>query len=138
MKKKIKNIAASDTVGTLLLLLMTVTLFSGIYICIVTIYPSDSRPSVNLIGTIENNNITLDHRGGKTLDLNVEIIVSINGTDNRFTVNEYIEDRFKNDGKWDCGERLIYPAGDVENLNVEVTVVDPQSKSVIMMAKLQE
>jgi len=132
------NIAVSETVGTLLLLGISVSLFSVIYLSVLIVSPSPIRPSVNLICTVEKNNITLEHRGGKTLDLDTEIIVTTNGTDETLTVNDYMNNESKENGVWNIGERVVYPAGDITDLKVSVTVVDVYSNSVIMMAVLQE
>jgi len=132
------NIAVSETVGTLLLLGISVSLFSVIYLSVLIVSPSPIRPSVNLICTVEKNNITLEHRGGKTLDLDTEIIVTTNGTDETLTVNDYMNNESKENGVWNIGERVVYPVGDITDLKVSVTVVDVYSNSVIMMAVLQE
>ena len=135
---KSTNIAVSETVGTLLLLGISVSLFSVIYLSVSIVSPSPTRPSVNLICTVEKNNITLEHRGGKTLDLDTEIIVTINGTNETLTVNDYMNNESKENGVWNIGERVVYPAGDITDLKVSVTVVDVYSNSVIMMAVFQE
>ena len=132
------NIAVSEMVGTLLLLVISVSLFSVIYFSVLSVSPSPTKPSVNLICTLENNNITLEHRGGKTLDLDTEITVNINGTNEKFIVNNYINNTFKENGVWNMGERVIYPTGDVADLKVSVSVVDKHSNSLIMMVILQE
>ena len=132
------NIAVSETVGTLLLLGISVSLFSVIYLSVLIVSPSPIRPSVNLICTLEKNNITLEHRGGKTLDLDTEIIVTTNGTNETLTINDYMNNESKENGVWNIGERVVYPAGDITDLKVSVTVVDVYSNSVIMMAVLQE
>ena len=132
------NIAVSEIVGTLLLLGISVSLFSVIYLSVLIVSPSPTRPSVNLICTVEKNNIILEHRGGKTLDLDTEIIVTTNGTNETLTVNDYMNNESKENGVWNIGERVVYPAGDITDLKVLVTVVDVYSNSVIMMAVLQE
>ena len=136
-KMKRGNIAVSEMVGTLLLLVISVTLFSVIYFSVVTVSPSPTRPSVNLICTLEKNNITLEHRGGKTLDLDTEIIVTINDTTERFIVNDYMNDESRENGVWNIGEQVVYPTGDVADLKVSASVVDMHSSSVIMLVVLQ-
>ena len=132
------NIAVTEMVGTLLLLAISISIFSLVYFSVLTVSPNPTKPSVNLICTLENNNITLEHRGGKTLDLDTEITVNINGTNEKFIVNNYINNTFKENGLWNMGERVIYPTGDVTDLKVSVSVVDKHSNSVIMMVVLQE
>lgn len=137
-KVKRRNIAVTEMVGTLLLLVISVSLFSIIYFSVLTVSPYPTKPSVNLICTLENNNITLDHRGGKTLDLETEITVTINGTNEKFIVNNYINNTFKENGVWNIGERVIYPTEDVTDLKVSVSVFDIRSNSVVMTVVLQE
>ena len=131
------NNAVSEIVGTLLLLVISVSLFSVIYLSVITVSPSPTRPSVNLICTLEKNNITLEHRGGKTLDLGTEIIVTINDTTERFIVNDYMNNESWENGVWNIGERVVFPTGDVTDLEVSASVVDVHSNSVIMMVVLQ-
>lgn len=140
MIKKVKrrNIAVTEMVGTILLLVISVAIFSVLYLSIVTVSPNPAQPSVNLICTLDNENITFEHRGGETLDLHTVITVTIDDVNNKFIVDNYINNDFKQDGKWNVGERVIYPTGDVTDLKVSVTVVDKLSNSVIMMVDLQE
>jgi hypothetical protein len=134
---KRRNLAVSETVGTLLLLTISVSLFSVIYSSVLTISPSPTKPSVNLICKFEKNNITLEHRGGKTLDLDTEIIVTINDTTERFIVNDYMNNESRENGVWNIGERVVYPTGDVTDLKVSVSVIDIHTNSVIMLVVLQ-
>lgn len=135
---KRRNIAVTEMVGTILLLVISVAIFSVLYLSIVTVSPNPAQPSVNLICTLDNENITFEHRGGETLDLHTVITVTIDDVNNKFIVDNYINNDFKQDGKWNVGERVIYPTGDVTDLKVSVTVVDKLSNSVIMMVDLQE
>jgi hypothetical protein len=135
---KRRNIAVTEMVGTMLLLVISVAIFSVLYLSIVTVSPNPAQPSVNLICTLDNENITFEHRGGETLDLDTVITVTINDVNNKFIVDNYINNDFKEDGEWNVGERVIYPTGDVTDLKVSVSVVDKLSNSVIMMVDLQE
>ncbi len=131
------NKAVSEMVGTLLLLGMSVSLFSVIYISVLTMYPASSSPSVNLICSIEDNNVTLEHRGGKSLDLNTELILNVDSVNNKFTVGDYLSNESKENGVWNIGERVVYPVGDITDKKVSLSVVDKKSNSVIMMVVFQ-
>jgi hypothetical protein len=131
------NKAVSEMVGTILLLAMSVSFFSIVYISILTIYPLSSSPSVNLICSVEDNNFTLEHRGGKTLDLNTKFIIKIDSSINNFTAGDYLSIESKDDGVWNIGERVVYPVGDITNKKVSLSVVDIESNSVIMMLGFQ-
>lgn len=132
------NIAVSETVGTLLLLGMSITLFSVIYFSIMTIYPISANPSINLICSKDGNNITIEHRGGKTLDLETKIILNIEGYNiPPKTLRELYFTDINCDGFWSIGEIVVYNE-DVTNKNVSVSVIDARSNSVIMMLNFQD
>ena len=132
------NKGVSETVGTLLLLGLSISLFSVIYFSVSTIYPSSTRPSVNLICSVEENNIIIEHRGGKILDLDTKFTVTIAGTNEKFTVGDYLNNGSRDNGVWNIGERVVYPVGDITDMNVSLSVVDVHSNSVIMTVVLQE
>ena len=131
------NKAVSEIVGTLLLLGISISLFSVIYLSVSTIYPSAARPSVNLICSVEKNKIIIEHRGGKTLDLDTKFTVTIAGTNEKFTVSDYLNNKSRDNGVWNIGEQVVLPVGDIADKNVSVSVIDVHSNSIIMMVVLQ-
>jgi len=135
---KSDNKAVSETVGTLLLLGISISLFSVIYLSVLTIYPSSARPSVNLICSVEENNIIIEHHGGKTLDLDTKFIVTIDGTNEEFKVGDYLNNESRIDGIWNIGERVELPVGNITDKKVSLTGVDIHSNSEILMVVLQE
>jgi len=132
--------AVSETVGTLLLLGMSITLFSIIYFSIVTIYPISANPTVNLICFKDENTIIIEHRGGESLSLDTKILLNIGGIDNELTVGEIIENDSNSDGFWSIGERLVYNTtqyydNDIdytENCNLGINIIDKFSNSIVM------
>ena len=132
------NKAVSETVGTLMLLGISVSLFSVLYISIGTIYPSSSSPSANLLSSIENNNIIIEHRGGKTLDFNTKFIVTINKIDSTYVVYDYLSNESRNDSGWNFGEKVVSPVGDLTGKKVTLSVIDIKSNSIILIVDLQE
>src|SRR4030042_6276319 len=110
-KMKRSDKAVSETVGTLMLLGISVFLFSVLYISVVTNYPISASPSVNLLCSIEGNNIIIEHRGGKTLDLDNKFIVTIEEVEQTFIVYDYLNNESRNDSRWDVGERVVCPVG---------------------------
>ena len=145
MKQNIKikrgNKAVSDIVGTILLLIIAVSIFSVLFFVVLSpILMPDSHNhsvSVDIIGTIEGNNIILEHRGGDAISLDSTLLVNIGGLKQKSTVKDYLNNESKEDGDWNMGEKLVYPAGDITGLEVEVTVIDEGSNSVVMAGKLQ-
>jgi hypothetical protein len=109
-----------------------------------TTSPSPIKPPINLICKIEKainvstlNIITIEHRGGKPLDLDAEVIVTFNRTTERFLINDYINNESKKNGVFNIGEQVVYPAGDTTNQNVTISVVDKHSNSLIMLVEIQ-
>jgi FlaG/FlaF family flagellin (archaellin) len=141
LKKNNDNKAVSDIVGTILILLIAIAIFSVLYIFVLSqFFMSDSQsvPVVDIISTIEGNDIILEHRGGDTLSLNLTLSVTIDGLTQKSTVGNYLNIKSKEDGSWGIGERLVYPAaGDISNSMVNVTIIDEENQYVIMMGNLQ-
>jgi flagellin-like protein len=136
-KMKRSNKAVSEIVGTLLLLGMAISLFSVIYISILTLYPATSSPSVNLLCSFEDKNVTIEHRGGKSLGINTKLILNVDGVTDDFPVSKNLTNEAKANGLWDIGERIVYFVGDITNKNVSVSVVDIKSNSLIMLVVFQ-
>jgi len=107
--------AISETVGTLLLLGIAISLFSVIYFSVVTIYPISTHPSVNLICSNEENDIIIEHRGGKTLDLDTKFIVTMAQTSESFTAFEALDNESKSNGLWNMGEKIVYNLVSIKN-----------------------
>jgi len=132
------NKAVSETVGTMILLGISISLFSVIYFSVMTIYPNSISPSVNLICSYDENNIIIENRGGKTLDLDTKFIVTIDGISEKFAIYDYLNSESKDNGIWNIGEQVVYPIGDITDKNVSLSVIDVHSNSVIMMVNVQD
>jgi len=131
--------AISETVGTLILLGISVSLFSVLYVSVMVINPTSASPSVNLICSLDGNNITIEHRGGKTLDLDTRLIVTKNEQNWNEPVSGYLSDEAKNNTVWNVGEHVVYPVpGGITNEKLSLSVVDGESNSVILLINLQE
>lgn len=130
---KRSNKAVSEVVGTLLLLGMSISFFTVIYISVLTLYPTATSPSVDFICSVDDNNVTLEHRGGKSLNLDTELILSIDSINDKFTAGDYLNNEAKVNGVWNIGERVVYPVGDITDKKVSLTVIDIKSNSVIML-----
>jgi len=137
IKWKKSDDAVSEVIGAILMVGIGVALFSILYFIVMSYPFTPSSPVVDIVGTIEGNNIILEHRGGDSLDLDVTVSFIVGGTRISATVDDYLIDSNGNN-RWDIGERLVYPSGDMTNLQVEATVVDMDSNSIVMMGVLQE
>ena len=79
MSFKKNNKAVSEVLGTILLLVISVSLFSVVYVSLFSIDVEPNSPSINLVGTIDNNKLFLEHRGGEDISDNGMLIMSYNG-----------------------------------------------------------
>jgi len=146
INRKIKsNNALSEVLGTILLLGITVSVFSVVYASFFSIEVGPSSPYVNIVGTIENNNLILEHRGGKSLELDTKVIFYMqDGSTHNCIVGDadYLITIYKNDGEWGIGERFVFPLNSLSNYvpfePIDVLVVDITSNSVILRGTLQE
>jgi FlaG/FlaF family flagellin (archaellin) len=151
MKIKRTDDAVSEIVGTILLLMIVVAVFSGIYIIVLT-PPSDTpQPFVTIVGKLEEMDgeienlgnldetadVVLIHGGGEPISLDSKILMTIGSTIVNMTVGNCLDAKSKEDGAWTIGERIIYPVGNETCLHVEVTIVDVASNSVIFMGAVQ-
>lgn len=162
MKMKIRkaNDAVSEVLGTVLLLGMAVSLFSLLSFTVLSFPFNPSSPSVNVVGYVEDINLTLDgyvedinvtleHYGGESLDSTTVVIISINenskkinieGILNKDDLNWSLDDE-NNNHLWDLGEKIIYHHHPDSNENIigkqiEFKIVDIKSNSVIISGKI--
>jgi hypothetical protein len=135
MKIKKNNDAVSELIGSVLLLLIAVIVFVVIQANILS-YPTPvQEPFVTIIGEIQGKNITLLHRGGEPLSLKTRVSFKIDENITNIIIgeNNYLDSRFKEDGEWNIGERLIFnQESELNDIKVRVTVVDVNSNTVVM------
>ena len=140
MKIKKNNDSVSEVLGTILLLLIAVTVFVIIQAHILSNPTPNQQPYVTIVGEINGKNITLLHSGGEPLSLQTQVSFKIG--ENIFNIvvgeNDYLDSKFKSDGVWNIGESLIFNYGsELNNLYVKVTVVDVVSNTIVMDEILQ-
>lgn len=138
MRRKVSDIGISDILGTILMLSMAIALFAVVSLFVLSYPFSTPSPQVDIVSFIDGTDIIWEHHGGPSLDLDTKLSLTINGTNTRLEVSDYLESDFSNNGKWDIGERVTYPAGDMSGFQVKVLVIDTDSNSVVMMGTLQE
>jgi len=134
----LKNDAVTEVVGTILLLGIAMSLFSVVSVFVLSYQTSPAAPSVNIVGAIEGTNIILDHRGGEPLELETKIIIEIDDQTQFFRVEDFLSTEFKKDGKWNIGERILYPFNcDINNQVAKVRISDIDSNSLVMMGTIK-
>jgi len=136
--KKTKK-AVSEIMGTLLILGISVSLFSVLYVSIFSTEPSTPSPSVNIIGHVDDQDIILEHRGGESLSLFTSVILEIGGNPIKIILGDgsYLKD-LNGDGLWNIGEKVVIHDENIIGLQANATIVDTKSDTVIMMGALQK
>lgn len=151
MKKIKSKDAVAEIVGSVLLLSIAVSVFSVVYLDVL----SDDGPSpetyVTLVGKLENkddmiNTVAFENRRGQILDPETEIIVQIGGD---FGIRKSITlhqlssyHSFLGNG-WNIGEKiyplLIFPDefDDLTGVRVDANIVDKKSNSLVFWGRLQ-
>ena len=149
MKIKIikHNKAVSELLGTILLLVISVTVFSVVYASLFSAQANPSTPSVNLVGTIKSNNLLIEHFGGKSLSLRTKVLIDFNeeSIDNIMLIignDNYLSDEAKADKRWDIGEKFLFSLdgipGFIRYNPIDVLVIDVESNSIVMDGTVQE
>ncbi|MBN2065717.1 MAG: DUF11 domain-containing protein [Candidatus Thermoplasmatota archaeon] len=135
------NEMVSDIVGTMVLLAISVVIFSSLYGMVLS-YPFASDPAtVRIIGTIDGNNIILEHRGGEALGLDTTVPITIAGetllrNGKTPTVRDLLVDT-NGDGLWNIGERLVCTfTYDPAKLEADVMAIDVESNSLVLIGTL--
>ena len=114
----------SEVIGTVLLLAMAVSIFSIIYVTVLS-HPLDtSELNPTIVATVEGNNIIFEHRGGEELNLETKIKIEIGNDTVSKTVGELLIDS-NGDDLWNIGERLAYEFNySLNSLEADVTSID--------------
>ncbi len=151
MKKLVKlsknKNAVSEVLGTVLLLGISVALFSAVYVSFFSVDVEEPSPSVDMVAYISDTTLYLDHRGGDSIGVNAEIILSDEDDNSRVLTAEPYINQVKNNDKWNIGERAQFDLEDLsvgfnfdfdrwENLTVHVR--DKDTKSTILLGNVRE
>jgi hypothetical protein len=140
MKNKRRNQAVSEIVGIALLLGISISLFACVQL-IVYSYPFDpSPPSLDLVASIDKENILIEHHGGESISLDAQVRVIVGGSNHySFIAGDYINSNSSdNDEYWEIGEVVVYnPNIELNGERIETTIVDKETKSVVMTGIIQ-
>lgn len=135
--------AASEVVGTLLLVSIAVSLFALLAVAtfsLPSVFFSEPTPSTNIIGRIEGNTVVFDHYGGRGLSLDTKIMVMFAETPVTMTVGDLLDVASKSDGEWNIGEKIVIVNNDpnLPIMQINVIITDTASNTVVMRGVLQE
>ena len=136
-KMRIKRIhrAVSEIIGTMLLLGISVSLFSVVYIFVLAVPYSPPTPSVNIICQIDDVNIVLSHYGGKALNFDSKIVLTVDGQPiASITAGDYLYNDFNDDGLWSVGEKVVFSYASLVSggEQIKVNIFDIGSNSLVM------
>lgn len=136
MKNRRTDNGVSEIVGTILLLGITITLFSLIYVSVLTISPAPHTPSANIVFRVKGDNITINHCGGTALSLDTKILMTIGNRSMNATAEDGLDDKYKDDDLWGIGEKLVFLVGNLSGKQITIHVVDVDSNSMVMTGKI--
>jgi hypothetical protein len=145
--------AVSEVLATALLLGITIALFGFLNFIVFSFSFDSTATSVNLIGSISTNeaynNITIEHNGGKSLEENTEVIITVGSTTSKNTVQSIIAgatdwklnplNNDKNPDKWDFGETIDFTSHyDLTDTYIQAAVRDPSTNTLVLSVILQQ
>jgi len=130
------NSGVSEIIGTLFLLGITVTLFSLLYVSVLTVVPTPPTPSADIVFRVEGDYVIIDHCGGEALSLDTKILMTIGSDSMNATAKDGLDDKYEDDDLWSMGEKLVFPVENLSGKQIAINVVDVDSNSIVMMGKL--
>ena len=144
-KKSRSNQAVSEVVDIVLLLGITIALFTFLNYIVFSYSFDESSPSVSLIGSIDevNNMINIKHNGGESLEGNTNVIITIESDVYQNTSKELLRD-VNGDNKWNIGEIVqfnyseLYSREDITDKYIHALVVDLSTNSLVLSGELQQ
>jgi flagellin-like protein len=140
IKKIHSKQGVSEVIGVVLLLGITISLFTILNFYVFNFSFNPSAPSVSIIGTIDkaNNIINIEHSGGESLEGNIKIIITIGSHSYQNTSSELLLD-MNTDTKWNFGETVRFHSPEpITNKYIRAEVMDPVSNSILLSVVLQQ
>lgn len=125
--------AVSEVLGTVILLGIAVTLFSIVYISVLSFPQTPSPPSANIAFSVDKPNLILSHLGGAPLEANTNVRILIYND-----AHTLIHEESQTMGAtWEAGDSPhVYDLGTwltgLTGYSIDVMVIDPNSNSIVM------
>ena len=128
-----QNHGIAEIIGTILLIAIVICIFASIYIYVLSDPGPRDEAYVKIVGKLESGDIVFENRRGESLGLDTQVILSLGGWRYLLTIEDdsLLNAENEEDGSWDIGERLVYSEMNITGLQVESTIVDRVSKSII-------
>jgi flagellin-like protein len=138
-KKTRTKKAVSEVISVVLLLGITISLFAFLNYIVFSFSFGESAPSVSLIGSVDtaNNATIIEHYNGDPLRPSTNVIITIGSFTYQMAAGELLQDT-NNDNLWNFGEKILFKSMAITPTTyVQVTVVDPETNTIILASVLQ-
>jgi len=151
---KMGNSAVSEIVGAVLLLAIAISIFSVIYMNVLSDDGPNPKSHVTIVGKLENNpveffDIVFEHKRGESLGSDTEVVITTAGSYGN-TTHYHINDGFLInpmrliDG-WNIGEKLVCQPKDefgnpinLTDVEIKARIYDKKTNSLVFWGTLQE
>jgi len=139
MRRKIiiNNSATAEIVGSILLMAIAVSMFSLIYLNVLSDEGPDPESFSTIVGKMEENDVVFEHRRGELIDQDSRIIFEVAG-------GSALPPIFI-DNPWYIGGRLSFSPEEIDpelrpgdRVQIDGTIVDKESNSIVFWGRLQE
>lgn len=127
--KRREHYAVTEIIATVLLLAVAISVFSVIYVVVLSSPVPMEESTAVVVGDIIDNTIILTHHGGKSLPFNEQSYQIQTSTGKYDTI--IFEDLNEN-GLWDIGEQIRFSYEEISNEQITVTVIDLDTNDVIL------
>ncbi|HUW42963.1 MAG TPA: type IV pilin N-terminal domain-containing protein, partial [Thermoplasmata archaeon] len=144
-KKWLDNKGVSEIIGTILMLAITVVLFSSIMVFVTNMPSPVARPTVDFLSDLTvstdssvPSSLTLSHNGGEPLnDYDTTILLVIDGSPKTISLTGHFSD-----GKWSIGRSWTFTGFNAyplfgSNTTLEAMIIDTNSNSQIWDSKIR-
>jgi hypothetical protein len=141
---KTGNTAVSEIVGTVLLLAIAISIFSVVYMNVLSEDGPNPETFATIVGKIEAEDLVFEHRSGETLDLDSQVILTVGGERQPpRALSELLDTSSQQDSVWNIGERIVWPLQNLgiapeEQVRIDGEVYDKESNSMVFWGMLQD
>ena len=122
---------ASETIGELMMIAITVTFFAVLSVAVVAIMMSPSQPiRMNVQASMaDGHEIAIKNSGGDCMGY-ASVSIIVNGIEYTYGSQSMGTDDTNKNGRWDTGEAILVPASGSSKANT-VLVYEKQSGTLI-------
>jgi hypothetical protein len=134
--------AVSPVLGTILLLIISIALFSVLFSVVSGLEPTNKGHSSYILAYSDNNQIIIDHFGGESIDIRSNLILYNDDNELNIIVGDYMTEESKKDGLWNIGESVTYNSfillsKDVYSNDIRFSIVDYLDNCIIVSGNLK-